>query len=47
MIREEGHIKTLFTFVSKKVITMDQAIEECGLTEDEFVEKMKEYGLDK
>lgn len=45
--REEGLIKTLYTLVSKKIITMQQALEECGLAEEEFLEKMKEYGLDK
>ena len=44
---EEGHIETLCSLVSKKVITVQQALEECGLTEKEFIEKMKEYGLDK
>ena len=47
MIREEGHIETLCSLVSKKVITVQQDLEECGLTEKEFIEKMKEYGLDK
>lgn len=45
--REEGLINTLCSLVSKKVITVQQALEECGLTEEEFLEKMKEYGLDK
>lgn len=40
--REEGLIKTLYTLVSKKIITMQQALEECGLAEEEFLEKMKE-----
>ena len=44
---KEGLIKTLCVLVSKKTITMEQALEECGLTEEEFLEKMKEYGLDK
>jgi len=26
---------------------MKQALDECGLTKAEFLEKMKEYGLDK
>ena len=47
MIREEGQIETICSLVSKKVITVQQALEECGLTEKEFIEKMKEYGLDK
>lgn len=47
MIREEGQIETICSLVSKKVITVQQALEECGLTEKEFLKKMKEYGLDK
>jgi len=46
-ISKEGLIKALCALVSKKTITMEQALEECGLTEEVFVEKMKEYGLDK
>ena len=45
--REEGYIKSLWDLVSKKDITMERALELCGLTEKEFLEKMKEYGLDK
>ena len=44
---KEGLIKTLCTLVSKKTITMETALDECELTEEEFVEKMKAYGLDK
>ena len=47
MIREEAHIETLCSLVSKNIITMEQALEESGLTEKEFLEKIKEYGLDK
>lgn len=39
-------IKNLCTLVSKKTITIKQALDECGLTKAEFLEKMKEYGLD-
>ena len=46
-ISKEGLIKALCALVSKKTITMEQALEECVLTEEVFVEKMKEYGLDK
>ena len=45
--REEGYIKSLWDLVSKKDITMERALELCGLTEKEFHEKIKEYGLDK
>ena len=45
--REEGYIKSLWYLVPKKDITMKRALELCGLTEKEFHEKMKEYGLDK
>ena len=44
---EEGLIKIIWDLVSKKDITMQRALELCGLTEEEFLEKMKEYGLDK
>lgn len=47
MIREEGQIETLCSLVSEKDITLERALELCGLTEKEFLEKMKEYGLDK
>lgn len=40
---KEGLIKTLCTLVSKKLITIEQAMGECGLTEKEFLENMKEY----
>lgn len=43
---EAGIIKNLCTLVSKKTITMKQALDECSLTKAEFQEKMKEYGLD-
>ena len=43
---EEGIIKNLCNLVSKKVITIKQALDECGLSKVEFMEKMKEYGLD-
>lgn len=29
-----------------KDITMERALELCGLTEKEFIEKIKQYGLD-
>lgn len=38
-ISKEGLIKALCALVSKKTITMEQALEECGLTEEVFVEK--------
>ena len=47
MIREEGQIETLCSLVSEKDITLERALELCGLKEKEFLEKMKEYGLDK
>ena len=47
MIREEGQIETLCSLVSEKDITLERALELCGMTEKEFLEKMKEYGLDK
>lgn len=43
---EAGIIKTLCMLVSKKTITMKQALDECGLTKAEFLEKMKEYGFE-
>ena len=47
MIRNEEHIKTLCTLVAKKRLTLKVALEECNLTEREFMNEMKEYGLDK
>ena len=47
MIRNEECIKTLCILVAKKTITLKKALEECNLTESEFLNKMKEYGLDK
>ena len=29
------------------MLTMEQALEECELTESEFLNEMKEYGIDK
>lgn len=46
MIRNEERIKTLCILVGKKTITLKKALEECNLTEQEFMEEMKEYGLD-
>ena len=42
---EKGIIKNLCTLVSKNLITINAALEECGLSEQEFLEKMKEYGV--
>ena len=44
--REEGMMKTLCSLVAKRIITLKKALEECNLTETEFLEKMKEYGLE-
>lgn len=44
--RTEGYIKTLWDLVLKKDITMERALELCGLTEKEFIEKIRQYGLD-
>ena len=45
MIRNEERIKTLCILVAKKTITLKNALEECNLTETEFLNEMKEYGL--
>ena len=45
MIRNEERIKTLCTLVAKKTLTLKKALEECNLTEQEFFEEMKEYGI--
>lgn len=47
MIRNEERIKILCILVAKKTITLKKALEECNLTENEFLNEMKEYGLDK
>lgn len=44
--REEGSMKTLCSLVAKKAITLKKALQECDLSEEEFLEKMKEYGFD-
>ena len=44
MIRNEERIKTLCILVAKKTITLKKALEECNLTESEFLNEMKEYG---
>lgn len=44
--REEGMMKTLCSLVAKKSITLKKALEECNLTEFEFLEKMKEFGFE-
>ena len=41
---EEGIIRNLCTLVSKKTITMKQALDECGLTKAEFLEKCRNTG---
>lgn len=46
MIRNEERVKTLCILVAKKIITLKKALEECNLTESEFLNEMKEYGLD-
>lgn len=44
--REEGMMKTLCSLVAKKSITLKKALEECNMTESEFLEKMKELGIE-
>ena len=39
--REEGQIQTLVSLAGKKIITVEQAAEEAGMTVDEFLEKMR------
>ena len=45
IVRAEGAERTLCSLVAKKVITMEQALEECGLTEKKFREKAELYGI--
>lgn len=46
LIRAEGMMKTLCSLVYKKDLTLKKALEECNLTETEFLEKMKEFGFE-
>lgn len=44
MLREEGKIRTLSSLVSKRVITVEQALDESNLSRDEFLQEMKDWG---
>ena len=44
MLREEGKIRTLSSLVSKRVITVEQALDESDLSRDEFLQEMKDWG---
>ncbi len=46
IIREEGKIENLCTLVAKRKLTLEEALEECDLTKEEFLEEMQELGLD-
>ena len=43
---ETGILLNLCTLVAKKRLTLKEALEECGLSKAEFMEKMKEFGLE-
>ena len=44
MLREEGKIRTLSSLVSKRVVTVEQALDESNLSRDEFLQEMKDWG---
>ena len=41
--REEGKLSMLFILVNDKLITAKDAAEKIGMTEEEFIGKMREY----
>ena len=43
MLREEGKIRTLSSLVSKRVITVEQALDESNLSRDEFLQEMNSF----
>lgn len=46
LITEEGAERTLCSLVAKKVITIEQALEECGLTEKQFRQDAEGFGIE-
>lgn len=43
--RQEGQLDTYCHFAAKKRISLQEALQECNLTKEEFLEKMEELGL--
>ena len=43
--RQEGQLDTYCRFVAKKRISLQDALQECNLTKEEFMAKMEELGL--
>ena len=41
--REQGQLSMLFILVNDKLITAKDAAEKIGMTEEEFIGKMREY----
>lgn len=46
LIMADGAKRTLCSLVAKKVITIEQALEECGLTEKQFRQDAEEFGIE-
>lgn len=46
LLLEDGMIQILCKLVSKNVITIEQALDECGLTEKKFRENAEIYGIE-
>lgn len=46
MVQNEGMIITLNSLLKKKVITMEQALEECNMTREEFIQEVKDLGCE-
>lgn len=44
--REEGRIQNLCNLVAKGLLSMEVALQESRLSKEEFLEEMKELGLD-
>ena len=46
LIREETAFKTTYAFLAKKIVTLEQAAEGLGITVEEFLQEIKDYGLE-
>lgn len=44
--RQEGQVDTYCHFVAKKRISLQEALQECNLSEEEFLNRMEEMGLE-
>ena len=44
--RQEGQVDTYCHFVAKKRISLQEALQECNLSEEELLNRMEEMGLE-